>query len=389
MTKFERLIRVANIIEEGRVGGPQKRIAMVASKISSQINTTIIIPKKNSDEFQSLCGKLNVKYLTSSLITIKRDFFSMISYLILFPYEVIKLSDLLKKNNFDLVHISGGSWQFKGILAAKLANIKVVWHLNDTCVPFIFKIIFKLLSPLAIGYIFSADSAKKYYEKYFNNEKPKFIIPPPVDTTLFNPTQNYTEDKELIASWRNSIVIGTIANINKIKGLETFIKAGSILNKNFENLHFTVIGKVFENQKKYFNDLMKLCKKMNLSNINFVNNCSDVRSLLQRFDIFTITSLSETGPMTLWEAMSMEKAIVSTDVGDISKFLNDDKDGYLVNVGDADALAKKIAKLVIRPELRKDFGKKVRQVVKNKLDLRVCAELHVQAYKTMVNSNNE
>lgn len=387
MKKFDQSIKVANIIEEGRVGGPQKRIMMVASKISNQIDTTIIIPKKNSSDFQLLCKKLNVKYLKSSLITIKRDIFSVISYLILFPYEVLKLSHLLKKNQFDLVHISGGSWQYKGILAAKLANIKAVWHLNDTYVPLPFRIIFKILSPLASGYIFSAHRAKEYYDKYLDSEKPKFIIPPPVDTTLFSPSQNYTENKEILESLRELIVIGTIANINKIKGLETFIRAGSFLNKKFKNLHFIIIGEVFSNQSKYFNSLRELCKKMNLSNIDFVNNCSDVRPLLQRFDIFTITSLSETGPMTLWEAMSMEKAIVSTDVGDVRKFVKDDINGYIVNIGDADNLAKKITKLIISPEIRKDFGKKVRQVAESKLDLKICADLHAQAYQVLTNND--
>ena len=387
MKKFDQSIKVANIIEEGRVGGPQKRIMMVASTISNQIDTTIIIPKKNSGDFQLLCKKLNVKYLKSSLITIKRDIFSVISYLILFPYEVLKLSHLLKKNQFDLVHISGGSWQYKGILAAKLANIKAVWHLNDTYVPLPFRIIFKILSPLASGYIFSAHRAKEYYDKYLDSEKPKFIIPPPVDTTLFSPSQNYTENKEILESLRELIVIGTIANINKIKGLETFIRAGSFLNKKFKNLHFIIIGEVFSNQRKYFNSLRELCKKMNLSNIDFVNNCSDVRPLLQRFDIFTITSLSETGPMTLWEAMSMEKAIVSTDVGDVRKFVKDDINGYIVNIGDADNLAKKITKLIISPEIRKDFGKKVRQVAESKLDLKICADLHAQAYQVLTNND--
>ena len=387
MKKFDRSIKVANIIEEGRVGGPQKRITMVASKISDKIDTIIIFPKKNSSDFQSLCNKLNVKYLKSSLITIKRNVFSVISYLILFPYEVLKLSNLLKKNQFDLVHISGGSWQYKGILAAKLANIKAVWHLNDTYVPLLFRIIFKILSPLASGYIFSAHRAKEYYDKYLDSEKPKFIIPPPVDTTLFSPSKNYTGDNKIIDSLRELIVIGTIANINKIKDLETFIKAGSYLNKNFKNLHFIIVGEVFANQKEYFNNLKELCKKMNLSNIDFVNSCSDVRPLLQRFDIFTITSLSETGPMTLWEAMSMEKAIVTTDVGDVRKFVKDDINGYIINIRDPDTLAKKITKLILYPEIRKNFGKKVRQVVKSKLDLKICADLHVQAYQVLANND--
>ena len=56
------------------MGGPQKRITMVASKISDKTDTIIIFPK-NSSDFQSLCNKLNVKYLKSSLITIKRNVF--------------------------------------------------------------------------------------------------------------------------------------------------------------------------------------------------------------------------------------------------------------------------------------------------------------------------
>ena len=387
MKKFNRPLKVANIIEEGRVGGPQKRIALVASKISKKIDTTVIIPKKNSTEFQLLCKKLNVKYLISPLIPIKRDIFSIFSYFIFFPYEVFKLSYLLKKNNFDIAHISGGSWQYKGALAAKLANVKVLWHLNDTYMPILFRILFKFISPIANGYIFSAFRAKKYYDKYINTKKPKFVIAPPVDTALFNPSKNYTLNKKKILNRKNLTVIGTIANINKIKGLETFIKAGEILNQNIKNLHFQVVGKVFENQKKYFNSLENLCKKKNFFNIDFIKNCSDVRPYLKRFDIFTISSSSETGPMTLWEAMSMEKAIVSTNVGDVRKFLKDNNNSYIIDVGDYRNLAKKINKLITRPQLRKNFGKKVRRIVKNKLDLRICADLHVKVYQFIANSD--
>ena len=387
MKKFNRPIKVANIIEEGRVGGPQKRIALVASKISKEIDTTVIIPKENSAEFQTLCKKLNVKYLISPLIPIKRDIFSMFSYLAFFPYEVFKLSRLLKKNNFDIAHISGGSWQYKGALAAKLAKVKILWHLNDTYVPIFFKILFKLISPIANGYIFSAFRAKKYYNKYINLKKPKFVIAPPVDTTIFNPSKNYKLNKKKILNQKKLTVIGTIANINKIKGLETFIKAGEILNQNIKNLHFQVVGKVFENQKKYFNSLENLCKKKKFFNIDFIKNCSDVRPYLKRFDIFTISSLSETGPMTLWEAMSMEKAIVSTNVGDVRMFLKNNINSYIVDVGDYKEFAKKINKLITRPRLRRNFGKKVRCIVKNKLDLRVCANLHAKAYRTIVNSD--
>ena len=36
-------------------------------------------------------------------------------------------------------------------------------------------------------------------------------------------------------------------------------------------------------------------------------------------------------PLSVWEAMSMEKAIVSTDVGDIKKFINNGNNGLVVH----------------------------------------------------------
>ena len=74
----------------------------------------------------------------------------------MFPFEVLMLSRLLKKNGFDIVHVSGGSWQFKGILAAKLADIKIIWELNDTYVPFIIRVIFFFLSKLANSFIYGS-----------------------------------------------------------------------------------------------------------------------------------------------------------------------------------------------------------------------------------------
>ena len=83
----------------------------------------------------------------------------------------------------------------------------------------------------------------------------------------------------------------------------------------------------------------------------------------------------------------MEKAIVSTNVGDVRMFLKDNINSYIVDIDDYKGLAKKINKLIIRPQLRKNFGKKVRRIVKNKLDLRICADLHVKAYQVIFNSH--
>ena len=82
----------------------------------------------------------------------------------------------------------------------------------------------------------------------------------------------------------------------------------------------------------------------------------------------------------------MEKAIISTDVGDVGKFINDGTNGLIVKKGDARALANNIIKLIERSELRKEFGKSARLMAKNQLDLNLCVNLHTLVYqKTYLN----
>ena len=138
-------MRVANIIEEARIGGPQIRNLNVAKVLKEKIDITLVFPNKNSKAIKKQCNLLGVNYLSLSLTTINRSTLGILTYLFLFPIEVMMLAQLLKKHKFDLVHVSGGCWQSKGIFAAKLARIKVIWELNDTNSPFIVRIIFLLL----------------------------------------------------------------------------------------------------------------------------------------------------------------------------------------------------------------------------------------------------
>ena len=95
------------------------------------------------------------------------------------------------------------------------------------------------------------------------------------------------------------------------------------------------------------------------------------------------SSDNEASPLSVWEAMSMEKPIVSTDAGDIGKFIANGTNGYLVNVGDEIALGKKIKRLFLDSNLRKKFGKLARKTAIKKLDLKICAQLHLSAYQAI------
>ena len=381
MAVLHRPIRVANIIEDGRLAGPQIRMINVASALSPNYETTIVMPERNSSEFQKRCDKYSVPYkmLPITRITIK-DRIEALRYLIFFVHEIFLISRFLKKKQFDLVHVSGGSWQIKGLIAAKIAKTKVIWHLNDSQMPSIVRLIFKFLSNFSDGFIYASSRSYKYYCDLAPKSTKTVIIQAPVDINQFDPNLYFIDDDGDIPNLEKSIVVGTVANINPVKGFELIIKAAAILNQKKISSVFLILGPVYEPQRYYYKKLQELCEKLAVDNIYFVGSRSDVRPLLSRFDIYICSSSFESSPISVWEAMSMAKPVVSTDVGDVSRFVREDHNGYIVQVGDEVAFADKISRLIVSKERRRLFGEKSREIVRRELSLEKCVKKHMDFY---------
>ena len=129
--------------------------ALEKSEFNSKIDVTFILPKKDSDDFREQCERIGVKYFLFSFTKITRNWINIFKYLIFFPIEILMLSRFLKKHSFDIVHVSGGSRQIKGIIAAKLAKIKFVWEMNDTHAPFFVRFIFFFISKITKNFVFA------------------------------------------------------------------------------------------------------------------------------------------------------------------------------------------------------------------------------------------
>jgi len=381
---MKKKIKIANILEEARVGGPQVRLLLLAKALRNKVNFTAILPKKNSSNLIKKCKKFNVNYILSNLSNLSRSPLDIISYIVLFPFEIIMLISVFKKNKFDLVHVSGGAWQYKGVIAAKLSGIKVIWELNDSYAPFIIRFTFNYLNFFADSFIYGSKNTEKYYKKLISKNKKNFLIQSPVDTNYFNPSITYPA-KNFFNNNKNKVVVGTVANINPIKGLDTFLLSAKELLYYQKNIIFIVVGDAHQTQKKYYNQLINLKKKLNIRNFFFLGKQEDVRPFIKFIDIYVCSSISESSPLSVWEAMSMKKAIVSTDVGDVKKFIKNGKNGFVVNVNDTNIMAKKIKFLIHEPKLRNLFGKRSRIVAKNNFDIKLFSKKHFMAYRKIVN----
>jgi len=64
--------------------------------------------------------------------------------------------------------------------------------------------------------------------------------------------------------------------------------------------------------------------------INYIGMCNNIPELLANSDIFLCSSISEAGPMTVYEAMSMKIPVVTTDVGASRQIIKNFKSGIIV-----------------------------------------------------------
>jgi O-antigen biosynthesis protein len=78
-------------------------------------------------------------------------------------------------------------------------------------------------------------------------------------------------------------------------------------------------------------------------------------------DVLVCASRDETMPIAILEAMSLGKAIVSTDVGSIAEWLSDGMNALIVPAADSRTLAHAMRRCIEEPKLIETLGKKARK----------------------------
>ncbi len=94
-----------------------------------------------------------------------------------------------------------------------------------------------------------------------------------------------------------------------------------------------------------------------------------VAELIASADILVLPSFIENLPLSIIEAMASGVAVVATPVGAVPDIVRDGETGLLVPVGDVDALAAALTRLVNDPALRTRLGAAGLALHREKLDL--------------------
>jgi colanic acid/amylovoran biosynthesis glycosyltransferase len=113
-------------------------------------------------------------------------------------------------------------------------------------------------------------------------------------------------------------------------------------------------------------------------------NQDKLGELYAECDTLALPSFAEGIPVVLMEAMAMEIPCVATWITGIPEIIQHGTDGLLAPPGDAEALARAIARLMDNPELRRSLGQQARLRILDKFDLHRNTEYLAEIFRRRI-----
>ncbi len=154
----------------------------------------------------------------------------------------------------------------------------------------------------------------------------------------------------------DKIIVGTIANFYKTKGLDMLIEAVAMMDEGIKSkINIVIIGDGSERK-----NLELKIKKLELGNcVKLLGKIPDAQKYLKAFDAFVLPSRKEGLSYTLLEAMQAGLPIIATEVGGNPEALGNA--GLLIDPETPQVLAQVITKLIHDENLSAQLAAKARQ----------------------------
>ncbi len=221
-------------------------------------------------------------------------------------------------------------------------------------------------------------TAKKTTE-IFRLKKQVAVIPNSVDVERFTP------QPDLLQSG-NILYFGTL--IRK-KGVLELPEIFNRLVENLPQVHFLFAGRDTIDiptgrstkelmLEKFSPDALK--RLVWLDNLPYEN----IFEQIARAQVVVLPSFAEALPMTWIEAMAMEKAMVTSNIGWAREVMLDGETGYTVDPKDHQKYANQIISLLKDPVLSRKMEKTAREQVVKKFSTEVVVKENIRFYKSII-----
>ena len=160
-----------------------------------------------------------------------------------------------------------------------------------------------------------------------------------------------------------------VARLLGYKGVREYVAAAKLVKAQYPEARFTLVGWIdYENPSAITQ--AELDTWIAEGTIDYMGRLTDVRPAIAQCSVFVLPSSYREGtPRSILEAMSMGRAIITTDAPGCRETVRSEDNGLLVSVCSVDELVKAMLKFVENGELVQRFGQRSREIAEEKYDV--------------------
>ena len=301
-----------------------------------------------------------------------------------FIASAVRLAGRLRRRRIDLVHCSDMAGAYHAGLAARLARIPIICHIrsNFEDIPARYK------PPLLTINHFAFVS-----EATWKNFNTIFHVSPDRGSVIYDwapSTVAPVEHEAARARIRRELgiaggtpVFGMVARVAPQKDFETLIAATAEVLATRPDARLLLVGENNEPEdcRLYYRQLCELIEAEGLTErVTWTGFRRDVPELMLAMDVVVLSTRSEGFPLTVLEAMSLGRPVVTTRVGGIPEVIADGENGLRHEARDARGLARQILRVLEDKNLASALSNRGRESVLNRFTKQRTLEAIKQMY---------
>jgi glycosyltransferase involved in cell wall biosynthesis len=192
----------------------------------------------------------------------------------------------------------------------------------------------------------SSDFKKKMIEWGYKGE----II---VETTVIDAslTSTFSIESRKNILYKKDFKILFLARLEKEKGIFELLDAMKNINITFPQVELIIAGEgdAYEKVKQ------QVKEQKNIKMVGYVQGEEKI-ALFKKCDIYCLPSYSEGLPISVLEALAFGLPVITTKVGGLKDFFQDNTMGYFVNVEESLSIEDKLARLLSNPQKMLQMG---------------------------------
>ena len=344
-------------------GGENYLLACLKYMDRSRYHPIIWLPGDGA--FRTALEQAGVEYVIESVdygwLKPPKPWYEFLSGL---PERVRRIVDLIRERDIRLVH-TNSNMILEGTLAAKIAGVP---HLFLAHIDFQSNLpIYQRLPLDAASFAHLMDDLSAGILAVSGHVRDSLCPPLSPDrvTVVNNGLEMARYDdalSQLDGSLRQefglsneTVIITAAGRLTDDKGFDLLVEAAGQLIPTHPNAVFLICGPT--DSPDYQVSLERRIVELGLKNrVRLLGRRNDLPSVLAQSDVFVLSSRREGHPYVLLEAMACNLPAVASCCGGVNETVIEGKTGYIVPIGDIEALTKRLCPLISEPGLRKTMG---------------------------------